>query len=145
MNARCPVTAFLLGLAIAVEAAAADGVRTTAVTPPADVTSAVSHRPLAPDVLARAVAAEVKRLEKPQVRARRSTTALRQPAAGEPGWIKRHSVLFGTLVGFGAGFLAGYLPGDDAVFDDFSAGFNGLVLGGAGAAGGALIGWAASR
>lgn len=55
-------------------------------------------------------------------------------------WIGRHPVLFGTMVGFGAGFLIGYLPGDDGVFDDFTAEFNGLVLGGAGAAVGAGIG-----
>jgi hypothetical protein len=55
-------------------------------------------------------------------------------------WIRRHPVLFGTLVGFGAGFLIGYLPGDDGVFDDFTAEFNGLVLGGVGAGVGALFG-----
>ena len=55
-------------------------------------------------------------------------------------WIGRHPVLFGAIVGFGAGFLIGYLPGDDGVFDDFSAGFNGLVLGGVGGGGGAGIG-----
>jgi hypothetical protein len=54
-------------------------------------------------------------------------------------------MLFGTLVGFGTGFLVGYLPGNDAVFEDFTAGFNGLVLGGVGAGAGALVGWVASR
>jgi hypothetical protein len=49
-------------------------------------------------------------------------------------------VLFGALVGFGGGFLIGYLPGDDGVFYDFTAEFNGLVLGGVGAGTGAAVG-----
>ncbi len=57
-------------------------------------------------------------------------------------WIGRHPVLFGSLIGIGAGFLAGYLPGDDGVFHDFTAGFNGLVIGGIGAGAGAIIGYA---
>jgi hypothetical protein len=56
-------------------------------------------------------------------------------------WIQRHPVLFGTMVGFGTGFMIGYIPGDDAVFYDFTATFNGMVLGGAGAAAGAILGW----
>jgi hypothetical protein len=44
------------------------------------------------------------------------------------------------LVGFGGGFLIGYLPGDDAVFEDFTAGFNGMVMGGIGSATGAVAG-----
>src|SRR5207249_11689811 len=39
-------------------------------------------------------------------------------------WISRHPVFVGALVGFGAGFLIGYLPGDDGVFDDFTAGLD---------------------
>ena len=68
-----------------------------------------------------------------------SLRALQQPRP-EPGWIGRHPVLFGTLIGFGSGFLIGYLPGDDGVFDDFTAEFNGLVLGGVGAGVGAVSG-----
>jgi hypothetical protein len=49
-------------------------------------------------------------------------------------------VLFGALVGFGSGFLVGYLSGDDGVFDDQNAAFSGWVLGGVGAGAGALIG-----
>jgi hypothetical protein len=55
-------------------------------------------------------------------------------------WIGRHPVVFGALVGFGSGFLIGYLPGDDGVFDDFTASFGGWVVGGIGAGVGALIG-----
>lgn len=68
-----------------------------------------------------------------------SLGALQQPRR-ERGWIGRHPVLFGTLIGFGGGFLIGYLPGDDGVFDDFTAEFNGLVLGGVGAGVGAVSG-----
>ena len=66
--------------------------------------------------------------------------ARQQTGPRKRGWIGRHPVLFGTLVGFGAGFLIGYLPGDDGVFDDFVASFNGLVLGGVGAGTGAAVG-----
>lgn len=65
---------------------------------------------------------------------------VQQSGAHSHSWIGRHPVLFGTLVGFGSGFLVGYLPGDDGVFDDYAASFNGLVLGGVGAGTGALVG-----
>jgi hypothetical protein len=69
---------------------------------------------------------------------------VQQPTQRERSWIGRHSVLFGTLVGFGGGFLIGYLgdrPGDDSLFfNEVPAGFNGLVIGGVGAGTGALVG-----
>jgi hypothetical protein len=65
----------------------------------------------------------------------------RQISPQKRKWIGRHPMLFGSLIGFGAGFLAGYLPGDDGVFHDFTAGFNGLVLGGIGAGAGAIVGY----
>jgi len=70
---------------------------------------------------------------------------VQQPGVQQPGqrkrsWIGRHPALFGTLVGFGAGFLIGYLPGDDGVIDDFTAEANGLILAGVGAGTGALVG-----
>jgi len=65
---------------------------------------------------------------------------VRLQTAQPRSWIGRHPILFGTLVGFGGGFLIGYLPGDDAVFDDTVGWFNGLVLGGVGAGVGALVG-----
>lgn len=55
-------------------------------------------------------------------------------------WAARHPVLLGSLVGFGTGFLIGYLPGDDGLFYDFTAEFNGMVMGGIGAGTGAAIG-----
>ncbi len=61
-------------------------------------------------------------------------------ASAKRNWIQRHPALFGALVGFGGGFLIGYLPGDDAVFDDFTAEFNGAVIGGIGALAGAIVG-----
>jgi hypothetical protein len=67
--------------------------------------------------------------------------AAQAPAAPRKrSWIGRHPVLFGALVGAGSGFLIGYLPGDDGVFYDFTAGFNGTVIGGVGALTGAVAG-----
>ena len=53
--------------------------------------------------------------------------------------------MFGALVGCGGGFLIGFLPGDDAVLDDFDASFNGLVVGGVGALTGAVVGEIVSK
>jgi hypothetical protein len=60
-------------------------------------------------------------------------------------WITRHPILFGTLLGFGSGFVIGFAGGDDGVFYDFTASANGLFVGGIGAAGGAAIGFIISR
>jgi hypothetical protein len=54
-------------------------------------------------------------------------------------------VLFGTLVGFGSGFLIGVAAGDDGVIDDMTAGANGWIVGGIGAASGAAISFIISR
>jgi hypothetical protein len=75
---------------------------------------------------------------------RPARTAQATPAR-KKNWIQRHPACFGAAVGFVAGFFIGYLPGDDAVFDDFEAGFNGAVLGGIGAGAGAIIGALAGR
>jgi hypothetical protein len=55
-------------------------------------------------------------------------------------WGARHPALLGALIGFGSGCRIGYMGGDDGVFDDFTAGFNGWVMGGIGACVGATIG-----
>jgi hypothetical protein len=68
---------------------------------------------------------------------------LAQPSPRQ-SWIARHPVIFGTLVGFGSGFLVGLAGGDDGVFDDFTAEFNGIVVGGIGAGIGAAVGAAVS-
>lgn len=86
----------------------------------------------------RAIDREVSRLDRSASGAGSVLQAVPQPQ--KRSWIGRHPVLFGALVGFGGGFLVGYLPGDDAVFDDFTAGFNGMVLGGVGALAGGIIG-----
>ena len=70
----------------------------------------------------------------------KSGYARQQNAARKRGWIARHPVLFGALAGFGTGFLIGYAAGDDGVFYDFTAGFNGVLLGGIGAGAGAAVG-----
>jgi hypothetical protein len=54
-------------------------------------------------------------------------------------WVQRHPKLTAALIGGGAGFAIGYLPGDDAVFDDFDATFNGNVLAGVGAVAGVSV------
>jgi len=64
-----------------------------------------------------------------------------KPAARQRGWIGRHPALFGMAVGFGAGFLIGYLPADyDGPFHDEPRGWNGLYAGGIGAGTGLLVG-----
>ena len=65
--------------------------------------------------------------------------------AARRNWIQRHPSCFGAAVGFVGGFLVGFLPGDDAVFEDYEAAFNGAVLGGIGAGAGAILGWIAGR
>jgi len=57
-------------------------------------------------------------------------------------WMKRHPVLFGTLVGFGVGFTVGVASGGGS---DVSAGGMGLYFGAIGAGAGALIGSVASK
>lgn len=47
---------------------------------------------------------------------------------------------FGAIAGFAAGLAAGLAAGDDGVFEDATAGGNGLILGAIGAGAGALIG-----
>jgi hypothetical protein len=66
-------------------------------------------------------------------------TGVRQGQPQRRRWVQRHPIWTAALVGFGSGFLIGYLPGDDAVFDDFTAGFNGTVVGGIGAGGAASV------
>lgn len=62
-----------------------------------------------------------------------------QPSGRRPNWVQRHPVRTAAIVGAVSGFLIGYLPGDDAVFYDFTAEFNGAVMGGIGAGAGASL------
>ena len=99
----------------------------------------IDRTPL-PGVFQRAVASNATRITLARSVPRRSSHSPLQQTRQGRSLIGRHPVLFGTLVGFGAGFLVGYLPGDDGVFDDFTAGFNGWVLGGVGGGIGAGVG-----
>ena len=72
------------------------------------------------------------------------STSLRgqQPGQRQRSWLGRHPVLFGTLVGFGSGFLVAYAgdqPNKGLLFDDADVEANALVLGGLGAGIGALV------
>ncbi len=51
----------------------------------------------------------------------------------------------GALIGLGVGAAIGFGAGDDGVFDDFTGAFSAAVLGGIGAAGGALTGYAVKK
>jgi hypothetical protein len=97
-------------------------------------------RPWPPRVIQGAVAREATRLALSMPSSGSTSLRAQQQAKQRRSVVGRHPVLFGTLVGFGSGFLIGYLPGDDGVFDDFTGGFNGLVLGGVGAGIGAGVG-----
>ena len=72
--------------------------------------------------------------------------AVQQPAPRKRSWIGRHPVLFGTIVGFGSGYLFGYLVVKD---DGFGFGINaaemGFLFGLTGGGGGALVGALAGR
>jgi hypothetical protein len=80
------------------------------------------------------------RLAAPAAPARPALGRLQSPAPRKRSWIGRHPALFGSLVGFGGGFLIGYLPGRDGIFEDQDAAFGGWILGGVGAGAGALVG-----
>lgn len=103
-----------------------------------------------PDTIAagwrrRAAAIEPHRLEFSPALADSALLVVQDPGPRRRGWIRRHPVLFGALVGFGGGFLIGYLAGDDGVFYDFTAEFNGVLLGGIGAGAGAVVGGVIGR
>src|SRR3989304_1108471 len=87
-----------------------------------------------------AASRELARLNLSAASAEPALLRVQQPGQRKRSWIGRHPGLFGTLVGFGGGFLIGYLPGDDGVFGEFTAGVHGWVLGGVGAGTGALVG-----
>jgi hypothetical protein len=63
-----------------------------------------------------------------------------QQGSQKRSWVVRHPALSGALIGFGSGFLIGYLAGDEGVFPDTDKEFNAAVLGGVGALAGAIMG-----
>ncbi len=73
------------------------------------------------------------------------TSVPRQNPAKKRSWIGRHPVLFGTLVGFGAGFAYGYKTGDPSArncpgCDNLTPETKGVLFGGIGAGIGAVAG-----
>lgn len=131
---RVPALAAIVLIACAIPAAAESNQR----------------RPLPPSLKARLIASSPLRdaIQRDDSRvllsARRSVKVPAQPQRPET-WIRRHPACVGSLIGFVAGFAIGYLPGDDGVFYDFDASFNGLVIGGVGAAVGAIAGAALGK
>ena len=118
-------------------------------TPPATVTFQSSQTgwsgATGPHALAPSIVARTTRLIESMTLAAPSVLVRQQSSAPHQNWIQRHPILVGTAIGFGAGYLIGYLPGDDAVFYDFDAAESGLIIGGIGAGVGALVGLAVSR
>ena len=102
---------------------------------------------------ARAAAAETPRaaLERPIARSAeaevRRLLALESTGHGLAGaqaprrssWIQRHPVKSAAIAGGIGGFAVGIAAGDDGVFDDYTGGFNGVVLGGLCAGAGAAM------
>jgi hypothetical protein len=89
--------------------------------------------------LTRAVAAELDRARvKPATRPAPPFRLQQNPQ--KAGWIRRHPILFGTLAGFGTGFVIGCLPHEDNALYLFPGCYNGLYVGGIGAGIGAAVG-----
>ena len=106
----------------------------------AATSSTTAARPLRPDVLQAAVCEAATRLALSMSSSGRMSRGARQQTGRQRSVLGKHPVLFGTLIGFGSGFLVGYIAGDDGVFYDFTAGANGVMLGGIGAGIGAGVG-----
>ena len=86
----------------------------------------------------RAIQSEVARFAEAEAAATHPPP-LSPAAVRRRSWCGRHPVWTAAIAGAASGFLVGYLPGDDAVFDDFTAGFNGTVVGAIGAGGAASV------
>ena len=95
---------------------------------------------LAAGWLKRAASRELARLNFAAASTDSALLRVQQPGQSNRSWIGRHPVLFGTLVGLGGGYLVGVGAGEDGIFDDFTAGENGLFVAGIGAGTGALVG-----
>ena len=55
----------------------------------------------------------------------------RSGAESKQNWVHGHPVRTAAIAGAVSGFAIGWAAGDDAVFDDFTGEFNGMVLGAA--------------
>jgi hypothetical protein len=71
--------------------------------------------------------------------AARSRTVLRQHQSPQRNWIKRHPVIFGTLVGFAAGTAGGAIACSNVGNPEEGCPYA-VILGGIGAGAGALAG-----
>ena len=92
------------------------------------------------DVLQQAIAREATRLAMSTPRADSNVPLMQPQGSQSRSWAKRHPVLIGALVGFGAGYALGRVLGANGEFADWSGEFSGLVFGGIGACTGAIIG-----
>ena len=95
---------------------------------------------LAAGWLKRAASRELARLNLAAASTDSALLRVQQPGQRSRSWIGRHPVLFGTLVGLGGGYLVGVVAGEDGIFDDFTAGENGLFVAGIGAGAGGIVG-----
>ena len=93
-----------------------------------------------PDAFRRSIALEATRAALPIPRPGSNVLLMLQRDRQSRTGARRHPVLIGTLVGFGAGAGLGVAVGQNGGIADWSAGFSGLVLGGIGAGVGAIIG-----
>ena len=117
--------------------------QTAHTAPPVASAPAIAIDPPVHGLLAAALALEAR---SPRTRAAGTATTRQQPAATHGRWIGRHPVLFGTLVGAGAGTVAALTMenelfcsgGDEDCF--FHGGSRALVGAGMGAGVGALVG-----
>jgi len=108
-------------------------------------TATLYNNPQAIDRISRelALAKYNNRISQPPVM--RLATEDDQRAHQKRGWIARHPVIFGAIVGFAVGFPVGYATGNSAARGDPSSDYltpeeKGLLIGGIGAGIGALIG-----
>jgi hypothetical protein len=78
-----------------------------------------------------------------------TTYALLPPVQNEqavtPNWCKRRAVLCGTAIGFGIGYSVGFLSGENPIYEDLVPSADAVVVGGLGAAVGAVVGAFLSR
>jgi hypothetical protein len=113
----------------------------------ARIAAQVTNSVAADGPLRRASLAGVQLTESPE-KARWAVGVARQNEQTKKGWMERHPVIAGALIGFGAGFAITYAVtgnDDDEFIKIMSPGAAGLFWGGVTAGFGALAGWGISR
>ncbi len=130
-------TASLLVGLLSCPASAADSSRMLSEGPPLAHSSGASQK----GAVAASAAREITRLVRSTAPEPRKSQPTQPPVKGK-GWIARHPKLFGALVGFGAGCIgaASQVGGSEDTFFNTLDEFACPVVGGIGAAAGALIG-----